>query len=82
MGGVDDLGALDALQVDRGGAEVGVAQLTLDDVEGDALVGQLDGVTRRSGCGAAARVERRSTTAAPRDGPSMVQNGGPTFISV
>lgn len=52
MDGVDNLGALDALQVDRDGAEVGVAQLTLSDVEGDAYVGQLDGATRRSGCGA------------------------------
>ena len=49
MDGADDLGVLDAWQVDRGSAEVGVAQLTLDDVEGDAFVGQLDGVTRRSG---------------------------------
>jgi hypothetical protein len=36
-----------------------VAQLTLDDVEGDAFVGQLDGVTRRSGCAEA--WERRTT---------------------
>jgi hypothetical protein len=61
MDGVDDLGVLDALQGDRGGAEVGVAQLTLDDVEGDAFVGQLDGVTRRSGCGARPRPSRATT---------------------
>jgi hypothetical protein len=32
------------LQIDRGDAEVGVAQLTLNDVERDPLVGELDGV--------------------------------------
>jgi hypothetical protein len=56
-----DLGVLDALQGDRGGAEVGVAQLTFGDVEGDAFVGQLDGVTRRSGCGARPRPSRATT---------------------
>jgi hypothetical protein len=30
--GGDDFLGVDALQVDRGGAEVGVAELTLDDV--------------------------------------------------
>jgi hypothetical protein len=29
--GVDDLGVVDALQVDRGNAEVGVSELALDD---------------------------------------------------
>jgi hypothetical protein len=32
--GVDDLGVVDALQVDRGDAEVGVSELPLDDVRG------------------------------------------------
>jgi hypothetical protein len=31
MDGVDDLGVVDALQVDRRDAEVGVAELALDD---------------------------------------------------
>src|SRR3954471_14320666 len=42
--GLDDLVGIDALQVDRGHAEVAAAELALDDVERDALVGQLDGV--------------------------------------
>jgi hypothetical protein len=39
----DDLGVFDALQIDGGDAEVAVAQLALDDVERDTLVGDLDG---------------------------------------
>src|SRR3954463_12800013 len=42
--GVDDLGVVDAVEVDRGDAEVAVAQLALDDDERHALVGHLDGV--------------------------------------
>jgi hypothetical protein len=42
--GVDDLGVVDALEVDRGDAEVAVAKLALDDDERDAFVGHLDGV--------------------------------------
>jgi hypothetical protein len=42
--GGDDLLGIDALQVDGGGAEVGVAELALDDVQGDAFVGELEGV--------------------------------------
>jgi hypothetical protein len=41
---LDDLSAIDALQVDRGNPEVGVSQLALDDVERDALSGHLDSV--------------------------------------
>src|SRR3954451_16494262 len=33
---------IDALEVDRGGAQVGVTQLTLDDVQRHALAGELD----------------------------------------
>jgi hypothetical protein len=44
VNGVDDLGAVDALQVDRGDAEVGVSELALDDDQRDALAGHLDGV--------------------------------------
>src|SRR3990170_1404456 len=42
--GVDDLGVVDALQIDRGDAEVGVAELALDDDQRHALAGHLDGV--------------------------------------
>ena len=42
--GVDDLGAVDALEVDRGDAEVGVSELALDDDQRDAFAGHLDGV--------------------------------------
>src|SRR3954462_5565747 len=41
---VDDFGVVDALEVDRGDAEVAVAELALDDDERNALVGHLDGV--------------------------------------
>ena len=44
MYGVDDLGVVDPLQVDRGDTEIGVAELALDDVEPDALVCHLDRV--------------------------------------
>ena len=38
----DDLLGVDALQVDRRGAEVGVSELSLDDVQGNALAGEFD----------------------------------------
>ena len=44
MDGVDDFGVVDALEVDRGDAEVGVSELALDDDQRDALAGHLDGV--------------------------------------
>jgi hypothetical protein len=40
--GVDDLGAVNALEVDRGDAEAGVPKLTLDHDERDALARHLD----------------------------------------
>src|SRR5215210_5958926 len=42
--GVDDLGVVNALEVDRGDAEVGVAELALDDDQRHALAGHFDGV--------------------------------------
>jgi hypothetical protein len=42
--GVDDLGVVDPLQVDGRDPEVGVPELALDDVEGHALPGHLDGM--------------------------------------
>src|SRR5918994_6831190 len=44
--GVDDLGVVDALEIDRGDAEVAVAELALDDDQRHALVRHLDGVRR------------------------------------
>lgn len=41
MDGVDDLGAIDPLQVDRCNAKVGVPELALDHDQGHALVSQL-----------------------------------------
>jgi hypothetical protein len=43
--GVDDLGAVDALEVDRGDAEVGVSVLALDDDQRDTFARHLDGVS-------------------------------------
>jgi len=40
--GVDDLRAIDPLQVDRGDTEVRVPELALDHDQGDALVRHLD----------------------------------------
>src|SRR5215212_5821743 len=42
--GVDDLGVVDALEVDRGDAEVAVSKLALNDDQGHAFAGHLDGV--------------------------------------
>jgi hypothetical protein len=42
--GGDDLLGVDPLQLDRRRAEVGVAELPLDDVQRHALAGQLDGM--------------------------------------
>src|SRR5215216_2502432 len=42
--GVDDLGVVDAFEVDRGDTEVGVAELALDDDQRHALAGHLDRV--------------------------------------
>jgi hypothetical protein len=42
--GGDDRFGVDALEVNRGRAEVGVAELALDDVERHAFARELDGV--------------------------------------
>ena len=41
---LDDLCRIDALQVGRGGAQVSVPELALDQIHGDALPRQLDRV--------------------------------------
>jgi hypothetical protein len=43
--GLDDFAAVDALQVDRGDAEVAVSELALDDDQPDAFASHLDGVS-------------------------------------
>jgi hypothetical protein len=42
--GLDDLGVVDALQIDRGDPEVAVPELALDDDERDAFAGHLNRV--------------------------------------
>jgi hypothetical protein len=42
--GVEDLGVVDALQVDGGDAKVAVAELASDDDQRDAFAGHLDSV--------------------------------------
>jgi hypothetical protein len=42
--GVDDLGIVDALEIDTGDAEVAVADLALNDDQRHPSAGQLDGV--------------------------------------
>jgi hypothetical protein len=44
MDGADHLGVVDSLQIHGCDAEVGVAELALDDVERDALAGELERV--------------------------------------
>jgi hypothetical protein len=44
MDRLDDLGVVDALQVDRRDAEVAVAELALDDDQRHALARELDGM--------------------------------------
>jgi hypothetical protein len=50
--GGDDLFGVDAPQVDAGGAEVGVPELALDDIERHAFTGALDGMGVAQLCGA------------------------------
>ena len=88
--GGDDLFGVDALQVDRGGAEIRVAELALDDVERHALARKLDGVgvaqlVRRKArrTPAAVTVRRSSARAAaldqcrPRVAPLRMHKSGP-----
>jgi hypothetical protein len=44
MNGVDDLGVVDAAQVDRCDPAIGMPELALYDEQWDALAGHLDGV--------------------------------------
>jgi len=73
--GVDDLGVVDALEVDRRDAQVAVTKLALDHDQRDAFAcpSRRRG---RVGAGAAALAHR-----APRVEPVTMQNSGPTGIS-
>jgi hypothetical protein len=64
--GVDDLGAVDALQIDRCDPEVGVPKLPLDDDQRDALVSHFDGV-------GVAQLVRRESTADARESCGAVE---------
>jgi hypothetical protein len=76
MHGFDDLAVVDALQVDRGDAEVAVAALTLDDDQRHAFAGELDGVRVPE------LVRRDPPTDAGRDGgPAQLRSGGPHWPS-
>jgi hypothetical protein len=90
MDGLDDFRVVDALQVDRRDAEVGVAELALDDDQRDAFARQLDGMGVPQLVGREAppdpgvdggRAEGRSRGSArpgPRIGPLIVESSGPT----
>jgi hypothetical protein len=63
--GVDDLGAVDALQVDGCDAEAGVAELALDDNQRHAFAGHFDNEARGE-AGAERRGRRMPASAATR----------------
>jgi hypothetical protein len=44
VNGFDDLGVVDALEIDGSDAEVAVAELALDDHQRDSFVREFDGV--------------------------------------
>src|SRR3954471_5273138 len=69
--GLDDLVGVDALQVDRGDAEVAVAELALDDVERDAFAASSMAWAWRSWCGA----KRRRTPARAASRRSIARAG-------
>jgi hypothetical protein len=68
--GFDDLAVVDALQVDRGDAEVAVAELALDDDQCHAFASELDGMRVPE------LVRREAPTDAGRDGgPAELSSG-------
>jgi hypothetical protein len=75
--GGDDLGVVDSLQVDRRDAEVRVPQLTLDDGEWDALVGELDCVRVAQLVGREAAAHPGLRGDAPQLGAGRVARPGP-----
>ncbi len=94
MDGVDDLGVVDALEVDRGDAEVAVSERRWMTTSGTPSRAISTAWACRSWCGAKRRrtpalaaVRRRSARAAalaqcrPRVAPVTMQNSGPTGSS-
>jgi hypothetical protein len=92
--GLDDLAALDALQVDGGDAEVAMSELALDDDQWHAFASHLDGVgvpelmwrepAPHSGrVGGAPQLGRAAAEdpCRPRVAPLMTQSSGPTGSS-
>jgi hypothetical protein len=70
--GFDDFGVVDALEVDRGDAEVAVAELALNDDERHAFASHLDGVGM-------AQLMRGESSADPSFGgraPQLSSSGG------
>jgi hypothetical protein len=70
MHGFDDLAVVDALQVDRGDAQVGVAKLALNDDQRHAFASELDGMR-------VPELVRREapTDAGRRGGPAQLRSG-------
>jgi hypothetical protein len=70
--GVDDLGGVDPIEVDRGDTKVDVPELALDHVEPHALAGHLDGM-----CVAKlVRGEAAADASRCSDAAEMVASGG------
>jgi hypothetical protein len=73
MDGFDDLGVVDALEIDRRDAEIALAELALDDDQWHALASHLDGTSVpelvRRKAPANTRLDRRSV---------QVRSGGGT----
>lgn len=91
VNGVDDLGVVDHLQIDRGDPEVRVPELPLDDNERDAFVRHLDRVRvaelwganrRRTPAASAVRCSclraAEDSQCRPAVGPWMTQSSAPT----
>ena len=69
---LDDFGVVDALEVDRGDAEVAVAELALNDDERHAFASHLDGV----GVAQLMRGEPSADTRGRRGAPKLSSSGG------
>ena len=91
MDDVDDLGVIDPLQVDRGDAEVGVAELPLDHIERHPFARHFDGMSvaklMRRDSSSDPGLDRQATQLArtpalvqgrPAVAPLMTQKSGPT----
>ena len=73
MDGLNDLGVVDALEVDRGDAEVGMPELALDDDQWHAFACHFDGMR------VSELVRSETPPDARRDGgPAQIRAGGDT----